>query len=146
MEGIPAGDFVVKLAGAMDTRDRGPACEVVAVHLAEHFRLCHPEPASITIHPDLSVWLTKQRPDLKRMVELSTGRNFGTRLLTDVTIWPAGQEIPAPMLGLASAIFAFDALISNDDRRMNNPNVLAKGNDLFVTEICTLRKVLKQNH
>ena len=42
------GDFVLKLSGAMDTRDRGPACELIAVHLADHFGISHSEPAAVT--------------------------------------------------------------------------------------------------
>jgi len=34
----------------------------------------------------------------------------------------------------ASSIFAFDALIANDDRRYNNPNVLVRGDDIFVID------------
>jgi hypothetical protein len=37
-EGATAGDYVVKLSGSMDTRDRGPASEVIASYLADHFR------------------------------------------------------------------------------------------------------------
>jgi hypothetical protein len=34
----------------------------------------------------------------------------------------------------AACVFAFDALISNDDRRYNNPNVLVRGDDIFVID------------
>lgn len=133
-KGNAAGDFVVKLSGAMDTRDRGPACEVIAVYLANFFGISHAEPAAVTIHPDLAAWLSNRRSELKGVLKSSPGPNFGTRLLTDVTIWPTGQEIPPAMLGAASAIFTFDALISNDDRRMTNPNVLTRGSEMFVID------------
>lgn len=124
----------MKLSGAMDTRERGPACELVAVHLAEHFGISHSEPAAVTVHPDLAGWLAKMQPDLKGILDTNRGRNFGTRLLIDVATWPKGQEVPLAMLGKAARIFAFDALISNDDRRVDNPNLLVSGDDMFVID------------
>ncbi len=38
------------------------------------------------------------------------------------------------MLTAASFIFAFDALIANDDRRTDNPNVLVRGDEFFVID------------
>lgn len=43
--------FVVKLSGAMDTRDRGPGSELIASRLALHFGILHPQPAAIRLHP-----------------------------------------------------------------------------------------------
>jgi hypothetical protein len=118
----------------MDTRDRGPACELIALHLAEHFGISHLEPAAVTVHPDLAGWLSKMQPDLMLTLNSSRGPNFGTRLMIDVTIWPTGQDVPLAMQGQAAKIFAFDALISNDDRRIANPNLLVRGDEMFVID------------
>jgi hypothetical protein len=132
--GNVVGDYVVKLSGAMETRHRGPASELVASNLAEHFRILRPEPAAVQLHPDLVTWLSKQRPDLAAVLRSSGGLNFGTKLLTDVSIWPVGRSIPDGMMIAAAHVFAFDCLISNDDRRRDNPNVLVRGDDIFVID------------
>ncbi len=62
------------------------------------------------------------------------GLNFGTKLLTDIATWPRGRDLPEAMNTAAAHIFAFDALIANDDRRYNNPNVLVRGDDIFVID------------
>jgi hypothetical protein len=133
-ESNSAGDYVVKLSGAMDTRARGPASELIASSLAGHFGILRPQPAAVQLHPDLMKWLVSQRPDLAQVLRTSTGLNFGTRLLTDVSIWPLGRTLPEAMLIPATQVFAFDALIANDDRRRNNPNVLVRGDEIFVID------------
>jgi hypothetical protein len=93
-EGDRAGDFVVKLAGALDTSIRGPASESIASLLAAHFGILRPEPAAIRLDPELLKWLVAQRSDLAQVLRASTGLNFGTKLLTDVAIWPVGRALP----------------------------------------------------
>lgn len=132
--GQNAGDYVVKLAGAMDTRERGPSSELIASHLAAHLGLLRPEPAAVMLHPDLIGWLSVQKPDLARILRASSGLNFGTKLLTDGALWPIGRELPDTMLLAAGQIFAFDALIENDDRRQDNQNILVRGDDIFVID------------
>jgi hypothetical protein len=132
--GAPAGDYVVKLVGSMDMRERGAAFEFMASRLAVHFGIKTPEPAQITIDSELATWLSGNNPDLRRILDRSAGPNFGTRLLTDASLWPIGRPVPDAMLPSAIHIFAFDALISNDDRRMDNQNLLVRGDDIFVID------------
>src|SRR5437016_2137936 len=133
-DGNIAGDYVVKLCAAMDTRTRGAASELIASLLAGHFGILRPDPALDRLHPDLVNWLASRRPDVANLVRASTGLNFGTKLLMDVATWPRGRALPDAMTMAASDIFAFDALIANDDRRYNNPNVLVRGDDIFVID------------
>jgi hypothetical protein len=93
-----------------------------------------PVPAAVKLHPDLMLWLSNQKPELAQVLRASGGLNFGSKLLTDVSIWPVGKSIPDGMLPAAAHILAFDCLISNDDRRRDNPNVLVRGDDLFVID------------
>lgn len=118
----------------MDTRARGPASELIASSLAAHFRILRPEPAAIRLHPNLVKWLVTQRNDLAEVLRNSTGLNFGTRLLTDAATWPVGRALPEAMMIPAAHVFAFDALIANDDRRRDNPNVLVRGDEIFVID------------
>jgi len=133
-QGNMAGDYVVKLSGAMETRARGPASELIASCLAGHFGLQCPKPAVVQLHPDLVKWLVAQRSDLAPIIRASTGFNFGTEFLTDGAIWPPGRPLPETMFLTATHIFAFDALIDNDDRRRANSNVLVRGDDIFVID------------
>jgi len=132
--GKPAGDYVVKLSGAMDTGVRAAASELIASLLAEHFGLLRPEPAIVRLDPDLIKWLAVKKPDIADLLRRSTGPNFATELVTGAAEWPPGRSLPDAMAASASCIFAFDALISNDDRRYNNPNVLVRGDDIFVID------------
>jgi hypothetical protein len=86
------------------------------------------------LHADLIPWLAEQRPELASVIKASGGLNFGTRLLLDVATWPVGREMPESMMTAASHIFAFDALTANDDRRIDNPNVLVRGDEIFVID------------
>jgi hypothetical protein len=133
-DGNPAGDYVVKLCAAMDTGTRAAANELLASLLAEHLGLLQPQSAIVQIHPDLVPWLAAQRPDFAAVIRGSTGLNFGSKFLTDVATWPTGRPLPEAMLSTAAQVFAFDALISNDDRRYSNPNVLVRGDDIFVID------------
>jgi hypothetical protein len=132
--GVPSGDYVVKLVGSMDTRVRGPASELLASRLARHFGILGPDPAAVTLHPDLMKWLAINVPEIGVAIGASSGPNFGSRLLTDVSIWPVARPIPDGMLQGAAHVFAFDALISNDDRRRDNPNLLVRGDSIFVID------------
>jgi hypothetical protein len=130
--GIYAGDFVVKLVASMDTKDRGPANELIASRLAGHFGILHPEAAAVTVAAELTKWLVEQNHEISRTI--GSGPNFGSRLLTDVSVWPPGRPLPDAMIPAAAQIFAFDALICNDDRRRNNPNILVRGDEIFVID------------
>lgn len=132
--GKPAGDYVVKLCGAMDTGVQAAANELIASLLAEHFGLLRPEPAIVNLHPDLVKWLAINKPDVADLLRRSTGLNFATELITGAAEWLPGRALPDAMVSSATNIFAFDALISNDDRRYNNPNVLVHGDDIFVID------------
>lgn len=92
----------MKLSGAMETRKRGPASELIVSYLARHFGILRPDPAAVRLHPDLVQWLIAQRKDLADVVSRSTGLNLGTRLLTDVAIWPVGRALPEAMITAAA--------------------------------------------
>lgn len=132
--GDPAGDYVVKLSASMDLGETAAANEALGSFLANWFHIQHPEPASIRIAPDLVSWLVRQNSALGAQLKASPGFNFGTRVLTNVTTWPKGKALPEAMLPAAAQVFALDALISNDDRRLENPNVLIRGDEVFVID------------
>jgi hypothetical protein len=79
-------------------------------------------------------WLAASRPEIADLLRRSAGLNFATELVTGAAEWPPGRTLPDTMVSSAARIFAFDAFISNDDRRYNNPNVLVRGDDIFVID------------
>jgi hypothetical protein len=58
-------------------------------------------------------------------VASSSGVNFGTINLGAITTWPVGKVPNGAQRDQAAAIFAFDTLVQNTDRRISNPNIWA---------------------
>ncbi|HTW64285.1 MAG TPA: HipA family kinase [Bryobacteraceae bacterium] len=124
----------MKFSGAMDIGTSGAANELLASLLAEHFGILRPRPAFVELHADLIKWLAVKRPELRGLIGRSGDLNFATELITGAAEWPTGRMVPDAMVPGAIQVFAFDALISNDDRRYNNPNVLIRGDDIFAID------------
>jgi hypothetical protein len=127
-----AGDYVVKLCGALDTRQAGLVNELLASQLAAHFGLASPEPAVIRLENALIELITAAYPERSTALRGSIGLNFGTKHLIGVSTWPVDKAIPEERFVSATEIFAFDALIQNPDRRFGNPNLFTRGDGLFV--------------
>ena len=130
--GRNVGEYVVKLSGCMETGTTGLMLELIGSKLASHFGVLTPEPAIIEVSKSLVTAISRTNPQLAPHISKGEGLNFGTKHLTNVSTWPVGQPIPKAMLQGAARIFAFDALIDNQDRRYANPNLLARGDDIFV--------------
>ncbi len=54
LSGAFAGEYVVKLRGAIEDGESGLLRELLAAELAEHFRIASPQPALIRIERDFS--------------------------------------------------------------------------------------------
>jgi hypothetical protein len=108
--------------------------ELLCSLFARHFSILTPDPATVRIHPDLAIWLAKNQPEKSNIIRKSGGLNFATRLLTDAATWPTGRALPESMIPSAAYIFAFDALVDNDDRRLDNPNVLVRGDSIYAID------------
>lgn len=58
---------------------------------------------------------------------------FGSKLVTgQFSTWSNSSKISATMLPMAAAIFTFDAIIQNVDRRGSNPNCLVRGDEFRI--------------
>jgi hypothetical protein len=132
-DGRPAGDFVVKLLGGVERGTIGMASELVASLLAAYFDIATPEPALVSIDDALAELIALNQPSKSRKIRKSIGINFGSRLLRGASAWPTDKGIPPGVMWNAAVnIFAFDALIQNPDRRFDNQNLLALGDQIFV--------------
>ncbi|MBI5212587.1 MAG: hypothetical protein HY957_04355, partial [Nitrospirae bacterium] len=117
----------------MESGVNGLAAELIASQLAYFLDIPTPEPAIIELDPLLAGAIPD--PDLSLKIKESSGLNFGSRVITGgFETWPVGKAIPTSLRTLAAEIFAFDALIQNPDRKVNKPNILWKGDDLYIID------------
>ena len=102
--GSPAGDWVVKLRGAVQRA--GLLRELLGNRLASHFDLEVPEPALITIEKSLAGLISVADPPKAVVIEWSIGLNFGSRELIGSIEWPIDMRIPEASWQTAVNIFA----------------------------------------
>lgn len=127
------GEYVVKLKAGMETGVNGLAAELIASQLASFLDIPTPEAAIIELDPVIADVIPDA--DLALRIRGSSGRNFGSKVITGgFDTWPVSKAIPASLKTLAVEIFAFDALIQNPDRRVDKPNILWKGDEVFVID------------
>lgn len=124
-------EVVAKFSAGCDRKETSLAMEVIGACLAADLGLPVPQPYLLDAQP---AWVaTVTHPERKRMMELSNPTAFGsTQVSKGWRAWTSVDKISAAMLPTAVAIFAFDAFISNPDRRDLNPNCLVKGGDLRI--------------
>ncbi len=126
-------EYVVKLKAGMETRENGLAAELISSQLADFFDIPTPAPAIINLDPILAEAIPQS--DLFYKMLESEGMNFGSKVITGgFKTWPVDESIPSNLHALAVEIFCFDALIQNPDRRVTKPNVLWKGDELFIID------------
>ncbi|MBI4849248.1 MAG: hypothetical protein HY808_11855 [Nitrospirae bacterium] len=126
-------EYVVKLKAGMENGVNGLAAELIASQLALVLDIPTPEPAIIELDPLIAEVIPD--PDLSQKIKESAGLNFGSRVITGgFETWPVGKAIPSSLRTLAAEIFAFDALIQNPDRKVNKPNILWKGDELYIID------------
>jgi hypothetical protein len=129
--------YVVKLFSKNDASQRCyTGAEVYAHHLATQFDLSIPDAVLITITPELIELVKKTSPDLyieliKRDLEHPC---FATEYLGNLpTYSPALDQKNISYDELAS-IYAFDALILNEDRKSIKPNILKATSNYFLID------------
>ena len=134
--GNDVGQFVVKLKGGLENGVTGLTCELLSSLVAGELGVMTVPLALIEIDPALSQVISEKDSDMRKIVKNSAGVNFATEVLVGgYGTWPVDKAIPISARQLASEIFSFDALIQNPDRRVNNPNLLWKDDEIFVIRI-----------
>jgi hypothetical protein len=126
-DGRHDGEFVVKFLSA-----KGALFEVVASRLATHFGILVPEPAIIQVEQDFADVVNERLRQQTPPRRIGAGLNFGSRVINPMATWFVGRVIPEAMFRDATNIFAFDALIQNLDRRVENPNLFTQGDSIYV--------------
>lgn len=124
---------VAKFSDFCDQKEVNLAREIVAGCLAADLGLPIPMPVLIDVPagwPDIV-------PDADRRKRVASSSNlaFGSALVTGgYTTWTPNTRITEARLDTATAIFAFDAVIQNPDRRADNPNCLVRGEEIRIID------------
>ena len=135
LNGNDVGQFVVKLKAGLENGGTGLTCELLSSLVAAELGLMTAPLALVEIDPTLSGLISEKDSDMRKIVKNSAGMNFATEALVGgYGTWPVDKAIPISARQLASEIFSFDALIQNPDRRVNNPNLLWKDDEIFVID------------
>jgi hypothetical protein len=124
-------EVVAKFSDGCDRKVTALAMEAIAAMLAADLDLPVPEPFLVALEPEFIAGLPDA--DVAERARRSSPVAFGSKHLPPgYTSWPVGKTIPKDAIATAAEIFAFDALIVNEDRRTINPNCLFSGASLFI--------------
>lgn len=123
-------EVVVKLR-SRELTQKAQIAELITAQLADNLGLDVPKAAVVEIPQGFETVV--QNTDVVVMIQASVGKNFGTvHLGPAFTTWPPERPPHGNQRDQAAAIFAFDTLIQNPDRRAQNPNLWAKSDRLGV--------------
>jgi len=134
-------EVVVKFSAACERGVGALACEAVAAMLAADLDLPIPEPCIIRVEPSFLDAFPSSLREVAQRVRGSSALAFGSALLPPGYSL-ASTSIPRALVAQASEIFAFDCLIANPDRRVENPNCQSNGKSyaIFDHELAFLTK------
>jgi hypothetical protein len=124
-------EVVAKFSVGCEEREVGLAREVIATCLAGDLGLPVPEPFLVDVSDD---WADQVKNDVQReRIKASSRVAFGSRLITGgFAVWQQEIQIDEAMLAVAGAIFVFDAVVQNADRRADNPNCFVRGTQIRI--------------
>jgi hypothetical protein len=130
-------EVITKFSGSCDEGVVNLAREVIAACLAADLALPVPVPYLVEISPAFADII----PDAARKdkAKKSAPVAFGSTLITrQFSTWLEGTRISDVLLPVATAIFVFDAIIQNPDRRVGNANCIVKSDAcrIFDHELC----------
>ncbi len=124
-------EVVAKFSAGCDQREAGLAREVIAACLAADLGLPVPEPFLVEVPSDWADHVAD--PAQQARIKASSPVAFGSRHITGgYAVWHNEIRIDEAMLPIAAAIFTFDAITQNADRRTENPNCLVKGSKILI--------------
>ena len=126
-------DVVAKFSAGCDQGVTSLAREVIAACLAGDLGLPIPEPFLIDFTSEWAALIAD--PERRATISSSSPVAFGSRHITgQYAAWTSGNRVTSAMLPTAAAIFAFDAITGNPDRRPENPNCLVKGDQIRIID------------
>lgn len=123
-------EVVLKLRGR-ELTSQMQMVELVTAQLADDLGIDVPQPAIVDLPDGFEAVVTNEAA--AAAIRASAGLNFGSvHLGSGFTTWPPERAPHGHQRDQAAAIFAFDTLIQNPDRRAQNPNLWARSDRLGV--------------
>ena len=126
-------EVVMKLRASITGAERGLARELVASLLASRLGLSVPPPCLVEVTPEFAESI--QPPDVRTRMLANLGTQFGTIQLTGA--WhavPFTRDLRERLFETAASVFAFDALVRNDDRHLEKANYLMRGDTVMLID------------
>jgi hypothetical protein len=129
-----AVEVVAKYSSGCEQQGVNLACEVLAACLAGDLELPIPEPFYVTFSEEFIAAVPHQK--LRGRLQASSRVGFGSKLMTrQFSQWNPGNVISQVLLPTAAAVFAFDAIVQNPDRKPgSNPNCLVRGDEIRIID------------
>jgi hypothetical protein len=126
-------EVYLKASGAPDLGVEGLANEAIAALLAADLSLPITEPFLVDLGPG---WIQSiPDPTTRGMLTNSSPVAFASKSAgVQWRPWTRSDRLSNNQMANALAIFFFDALIQNDDRRPDNPNLLVKGSEFRIID------------
>jgi hypothetical protein len=124
-------EVVAKLSAGCEQKEVSLAREVIAACLAGDLGLPVAEPLLVELPP---AWVgSVTDAEVQRALRASLPVAFGSRQVgSQFSTWKPETRLSAAMVPVALAVFVFDALTANPDRRVENPNCLVKGEQIKI--------------
>lgn len=124
-------ELVLKHSRGCDLGVTSLAREAIAAELAADLALPVPEAFAVTLDPEFVSSVPD--PNVQSLLAASSPVAFGSKLMTgQFSAWSPVNSIPTALLSTAAAIFAFDGIIQNPDRRDTNPNCLVRDTEVRI--------------
>lgn len=106
------------------------AAELVCAMLAQALGLSPPQAFIVDVTREFCDSIADDR--LRQKLNDNVGPNFGSLVLTGVTLWrrTGSGTLPKSLLAALEDVLVFDALVLNPDRTLDKPNLLWTGDTL----------------
>jgi hypothetical protein len=128
--GGEAVDLVVKPRAGYADRQDAIYKEIFSAILARELGVFTPTSVIVNL-PEGLEFGAEDYPDSKAMIEQSYGLNYATVFLgSDWKTWTNGANPSSLRQDSIQSSFCFDALVQNADRKVDNPNLMWKGDQL----------------
>ena len=130
-------EVVAKFSAGCEEGVVNLAVEVIAACLAADLGLPVPKPYLLRVEPSWADSIPDEAR--KEQVQRSSPVAFGsTHVGSGYRAWGRDERIGGALVAGTLAVFVFDAMVQNVDRRSENPNCLVKGNNIRIIdhEVC----------
>ncbi len=126
-------EVIAKFSKGGDIGALGLGREALCAMLAADLGMPVPKPHLVRLDAEFIKVVGTANPGVAQLLAQSIPVGFAsTKLPPGYAVWMRDRKIPASMKQMAAEIFAFDMMITNPDRRPDNPNLLWKGEQFAI--------------